>query len=685
MPGKLKMLLSLLVVIITLNLAACWFSRTLLLDDYLMLEREEMREHILQVLHEIGERLHSLSVLTKDYSSWDDSYRFLLGEEPDYPRDNLTDEILRSLELTLVACFDRQGDLIFGRLLDQDRPQATPLPEPVLRQLGQLIPQYDASFNAAGREGLLPGGSAPLLMVALPVLTTLGDRPAAGMLVFGRALDQAALTSHSETAHVAMAVSTSLGDTVVPLFPGTLAEKVVKIDYQLDTSDRDQVVGRLRLPDVFGESDMLLTATQLRTIYQQGVHTIGIFQTSFAAASLIAGLLLWLLLNRLATVAKMAEVREFDYRRTSLELQAVLDALTSSLVLVSPEMELVWTNRVASEEFNFKLKGMNGKYKAGKYQLFPLEDEYPLLVDALASGDYQEAVIEKSGQRKFSVKVFPLRNDLGQLEGVIRMSSDITEKLLLRQEAEQAGRLASLGELSAGIAHEINNPVGIMQMNLPLVKEVMLDLIAQASEGQKADASFGDLSLERVKEEVPYLIDEMILGAQRIKTIVQDLKNFARSELEEEFTFISLNDVVEVALRLTANPLRKATDNFSVNCQHELPLVQGDARKLEQIVVNLILNSCQALPDRQAAIRVRTYAKSGWVRVEVTDEGGGIEPEQLQHIKEPFFTTRRTEGGTGLGLSVSNRIAMDHGGQLRFSSTPGEGTVATLTLPAKVR
>jgi polar amino acid transport system substrate-binding protein len=145
-----------------------------------------------------------------------------------------------------------------------------------------------------------------------------------------------------------------------------------------------------------------------------------------------------------------------------------------------------------------------------------------------------------------------------------------------------------------------------------------------------------------------------------------------------------VNGVVQAAIRLVEPSIRKATRRFEVRYAPDLPRVRGNAQRIEQVMVNLVLNACEALPGPERAVSVATGVegdrKTVWVRV--VDEGAGIAPEHLPRLTDPFFTTKRDAGGTGLGLSVSAGIVKEHGGTLEFRSHPGEGTTVTLSLPA---
>ncbi len=261
------------------------------------------------------------------------------------------------------------------------------------------------------------------------------------------------------------------------------------------------------------------------------------------------------------------------------------------------------------------------------------------------------------------------------------------EELRLNQaQLVQADKMAALGVLVSGVAHEINNPNGFLLLNLPMLKDVLLDATEMFEErhAREGDYTLGGLPYATIRQDLPPMLDEMIEGARRIKRIVEDLKDFARREDAPRHEPVDVGNVVRAAVRLVENSIRKATTRFELACAEGLPKVRGNAQRVEQVVVNLILNACQALPDPSRAIRVATRhdPARGVVVVEVRDEGVGIAPENLPRLTDPFFTTKRDSGGTGLGLSVSAAIVKEHGGVLEFRSAVGAGTTVLLTLPA---
>ncbi|MGB0732824.1 MAG: transporter substrate-binding domain-containing protein [Pontibacterium sp.] len=249
----------------------------------------------------------------------------------------------------------------------------------------------------------------------------------------------------------------------------------------------------------------------------------------------------------------------------------------------------------------------------------------------------------------------------------------------------QADKMSSLGVLVSGVAHEVNNPTSLLLLNLPLLRDAWNDAqpILDSYHNEHHNFTLAGLPYSRLKYELPLVIDEMSGGAERIKRIVEDLKDFARYDPEQHKKLIQINRVVQAAIRLVENSIRKSTDNFTVRYHDATPLVYGDAQRIEQVVVNLLLNACQSLSDASCSISVQVShdEKEDQVLISLIDEGVGIKDEDISRLTDPFFTTKREQGGTGLGLSVSASIVQSHGGSLEFRSTQDKGTCVILALP----
>lgn len=277
---------------------------------------------------------------------------------------------------------------------------------------------------------------------------------------------------------------------------------------------------------------------------------------------------------------------------------------------------------------------------------------------------------------------------------LLAMVRDISERKraeeevrLRQQQLIQADKMISLGILVSGVAHEINNPNHFIMSNAsPLVKawnsaEPVLDRYYK----ENGDFAMAGMDYSEARAMIPGMFSSILEGSKRIKSIVDELRAYARERPAELRDYIQLNHVVRSAVTLLSNMLSRSTRRFSLEIQDDLPTVEGNYQRLEQVVINLIQNACQALPDKEKGVMVSTLYDPDQriVLLEVTDEGMGIPPEDLGHITDPFFTTKRESGGTGLGLSISSSIILEHGGELTFFSSPDEGTRATVKLPVK--
>lgn len=259
------------------------------------------------------------------------------------------------------------------------------------------------------------------------------------------------------------------------------------------------------------------------------------------------------------------------------------------------------------------------------------------------------------------------------------------ELRLNQQQLLQADKMAALGVLVSGVAHEINNPTGLILLEVPTLKRFHSDAakVLERYYRENGDFSCGGLPYSRMREEIPRSLEKLQDAGKRIKRIVDDLKDFARHGDNACNENVDLNVVAQAAVRLVEPSIRKATTCFSAEYDPSLPAIRGNAQRIEQVLVNLILNACQALPDPTRCIQLTTDHDPGSETAifRLRDEGSGISPEHLARLTDPFFTTKRDMGGTGLGLSVSAGIIKEHGGTLEFDSIPGCETVVTLTLP----
>jgi PAS domain S-box-containing protein len=277
------------------------------------------------------------------------------------------------------------------------------------------------------------------------------------------------------------------------------------------------------------------------------------------------------------------------------------------------------------------------------------------------------------------------RVNLGDKEYVQVSLRDITERKHAEVQLYQAAKLASLGTLVSGVAHEINNPNNFIRLSAENLSEFWNDIKNLLDRENQRESVFflKGIPYESAKDMIERMLKGLMEGSRRIENLIVNLKEYARRDDGDLNQAVNVNEVIKSAIPIINNLIRKSTDTFSPGYEKNLPSIRGNYHQIEQVIMNLLTNACQALTDRKQGVTITTKSEldSDWVTVEVRDEGAGIPEEDLPRITDPFFTTKRDSGGTGLGLSVSYRIIENHGGTLTIQSVPGEGTTACIQLP----
>ena len=258
----------------------------------------------------------------------------------------------------------------------------------------------------------------------------------------------------------------------------------------------------------------------------------------------------------------------------------------------------------------------------------------------------------------------------------------------------QSERLASIGQLAAGVAHEINNPIGYVFSNFGTLEAYLERLFEMLQAYEDAELALAGSSvatrlatlrarveLDFLKEDIPMLMRESKEGLSRVRKIVQDLKEFSRVDTQQEWAWASLHQGIDSTLNIVANEIKYRAD---VRREYgELPDIECLPSELNQVFLNLLVNAAQAIGPGRGLIVVRSGDAGDEVWVEVEDDGSGIAPEHLARVFDPFFTTKPVGRGTGLGLSLSYGIVQKHHGRIDVRSEPGRGSCFRVTLPVR--
>lgn len=288
-------------------------------------------------------------------------------------------------------------------------------------------------------------------------------------------------------------------------------------------------------------------------------------------------------------------------------------------------------------------------------------------------------------QHKNAEDLLKQRN--GELQTALDKIQEVQGQLV------QSEKLSSIGQLAAGVAHEINNPIGYINSNLTSLKNYVEDLLALTAIYEQAEPALADpeqlrqieafkhkIDLEFLKTDVLDLLDESHEGAGRVKKIVQDLKDFSHAGGDDDWQWADLHTCLESTLNIVNNEIKykaRVIKEFG-----DIPQVWCLPHQLNQVFMNLLVNAAHAI-ENEGTITMRTGAGNDHIWVEVSDTGKGIAPEHVNKIFDPFFTTKPVGKGTGLGLSVSYNIIKKHNGEIQLDSRAGEGTTFRIVLPKK--
>ncbi|RJP22148.1 MAG: PAS domain S-box protein [Deltaproteobacteria bacterium] len=386
-------------------------------------------------------------------------------------------------------------------------------------------------------------------------------------------------------------------------------------------------------------------------------------------------------------------------RRTMVSrdyLDSILRSMSDALVAVDLSGNIKTVNRALLEMLGYREEELAGRPMAeilGKNARVPGSgrerwNESGVVRDAecvFVGRDGEEIPVRLTGAS--------IRGPDGAMGGAVYTAVDLRERKRKEQEAKQqqaklihSSRMAALGSVVSGVAHEVSNPNNVVMFNAPLILSAWRDAaeLLERQLRERGDFPVGGLPYSEMREAVPRMIQGISEASARIRNIVATLKDYTRQENDHPGSRFQVNDAVRSTVQILNHEILKSTHDFRVAYGEGLPPVEGSVAELEQVILNLILNALQALHDPGRGIRVSTSFReeTGHVVIAVADEGSGMPPEILERITEPFFSTKLESGGLGLGLSISRDILEKHGGTLTFRSDVGHGTEAWASLPA---
>jgi signal transduction histidine kinase len=357
----------------------------------------------------------------------------------------------------------------------------------------------------------------------------------------------------------------------------------------------------------------------------------------------------------------LAEARYYrDY------LRKMIDVANALIIVIDRDANIAVMNRSMQSYLGFGDEVIGTPLEEIRKRSSAPEPRLSTLMMAGLRGiEYQDCEVplwrgqsETIGRALFNTSV--LRAPDGTIDGVIAIGQDIERLRSLERQVIQAEKLATLGQLAAGVVHELNNPL----TSISVYGDYLVRLLERV--GEKGDVDKANKIVE---------------GAARIQKLTRDLMNYARPS--GEYEWVSVNEVVRQALVFCEHIVRRGEAEVTLALADELPKIQAIRAQLHQVLINLITNAIHSLPAAGGHVTLATELVDGGraVQVRVADSGVGIRTLDRDHVFEPFFTTKKDGKGTGLGLSIVKNIVEGHGGTVRFDSEVGQGTTFVITLP----
>jgi signal transduction histidine kinase len=339
--------------------------------------------------------------------------------------------------------------------------------------------------------------------------------------------------------------------------------------------------------------------------------------------------------------------RTTELRSEKEKLDTIVSAIGGGIVLIDDKGKIQWTNETMRE--------MAGQDIVGK----SCED---ICFDCDISGSYTNEDVETTvvtnlfglKHKHFQITTAAIKGNAGEMHGYIRLVQDVTEMKKMEDQITHSEKLASIGRLVAGIAHEIGNPLTSIFSFVQILRDMENDDFKKES------------------------LDTIYFHINRISEILKQLTGFTKAPVKGKEGPCNINDVINTSIRLIQYDKKAKNIQIESDLKDSLPEIIADENQLAQVFVNLTLNAIDAMPDG-GTLRVRSRKNNGTISIEFEDEGTGIPDEDLSRIFDPFFTTK--EKGTGLGLSVSFGIVKKMGGTLRAQRRPEKGTIFSIDLP----
>ena len=370
--------------------------------------------------------------------------------------------------------------------------------------------------------------------------------------------------------------------------------------------------------------------------------------------------------------------------KTKNRIRSVFDGISEPLLLLDGHLTVKMLNKAAIEYYKINDQDLIEKpcYRAFRDRSKPCEDcnIAPAVLEGRHVGFERKGFMNP--ERLERVVIYPLKEGSGEFRSAIIRISDITDSKMLERQLIQREKMAALGVLISGIAHEINNPNNYISVNIPILRDYLNVVMPMVDEYAKKhpDLEIMHMSYPEFREDIFELLDNVQHGSRQIKFIVRDLKVFSKPAKDKRIEIIDLKPIIEKVVAFCRSKIKRTVKTFNVHIPESLPEVLIDSQSLEQILINLLINAAQAFEkpmDENSNVNLvvsMDNSRKNRLIIEVIDNGGGMDEKTLEKIFTPFFTTKSSEDGIGLGLYIVQNLIEKMGGCIEVESKLGSGS-----------
>ncbi|HNX90319.1 MAG TPA: ATP-binding protein [Candidatus Omnitrophota bacterium] len=643
----------------------CASAYGIVLKGFLRVEQMLMERNIVRVQQLIHNQEQRIAINVTDWAKWDDAYNFVKDRNERFIQFNLTDEAILDLKLNMAIYFDREGNIVYSKYIDNHSGKTSPLPKEVkeiINRSGNILIRHNDMETVV--SGVIMVSGTPMVIASSAVLTSKKQGPIEGYLIFGQKMDEAWVKDFSRIIALPMEFY-DVGNDKVPeevrKAENELVDKGKEYYGVLKNHNESAAYGLKR--DIFGDAAFLFAVYMQRDVYSEGVGALGYFLFVLITVGCIFGIFFYVPLIIEVMLRKRSEARFKHVSENIGECIFEMD-LTGKYIYVGPTIK--------------KLLGYDKEEVVGKkyfYDFSPESEKEEVKKNAIDIFAKREAIkqmvvidVKKDGRKiKIEISAAPVYDGRGRCVGYRGAGRDVTERERIKEELRASKEMADIASVAksrflANMSHEIRTPMNAVIGFAQLLSTTKLD------DDQKKYVDMINSSGKVLLNVISDILDVSKIDAGRI--------------VLEEMGF-DLKKVINEVIRMFEPKIDANVLSLNYTIADNVPLrLVGDPIRLQQILINMTGNAVKFTKKGSISIsctlKERLPGGMLYLLFSVKDTGIGIAPEKIRNIFEPFVqadsSTTRVYGGTGLGLSICKKLVTLMDGEIWAESTPGVGS-----------